>query len=244
MLLDEAPQRSCGELGVGLVEDHQARRRLADGHHRLLGDHRAGGVVGRAEEDDLGLAQADGLHRGVGVHGVVGVAAGTDETGAGNPRDVGVHRVGGLERHDLALRAAEGLHELLDNLVGAVGRPQALGQRAHVAGQALPQRGEVAVRVAVEAELSDPSRQILHEGGRRRVRAFVGVEADRDVELWRAVGVQVREVGPGRQPFAQFEVTHLQNAPPPRGRDWAAPRPRRRRRRGGGPLGATPGCRR
>src|SRR5690606_16431395 len=97
-----------------------------------------------------------------------------------------------------AAGAAEGLEDLLDDLVGAVGRPHLLGGQAvaQVGGQLGAELDGVPVGVAVElaGDPADSLRQVGDQGGGRRVRVLVGVEPDRDVDLRRAVGALAAQV--------------------------------------------------
>src|SRR2546427_590118 len=96
-----------------------------------------------------------------------------------------------------------------DDLVGAVGHPDALGEGPDALCQALPQLAELTVGVAVEvAQAPYAPCEVLHEVLRRRVRALVGVEPHRHVHLRRPVGGQIRKVGPRRHALAQLPVAH------------------------------------
>ena len=109
-----------------------------------------------------------------------------------------MHRVGRLEAERGAARAAERLEQLLYDLVGAVRRPHLLGGDAvaEVVGEVLAQLDGVPVGVAVERarDARDRVRDRRAQALARRVRVLVGVELDGDVELRRAVGVQVPQV--------------------------------------------------
>ncbi len=188
------------ELDVRLVDHHQAGpgglRGLVQPQHGVGGDGGPGRVVRRADEQHVRPVLGDRRDGGVQVDGEVVVARAGDPAGAGAPGDQRVHRVRGLEAERGATGAAEGLQQLLEHLVGAVGGPDVLpgdgeaGGPGQVAGQALAQLDRVPVGVAVEVAgglgdpLGDPRDQLLGE----RVRVLVGVQLDRDVELGGAVG--------------------------------------------------------
>src|SRR5580704_15252425 len=76
-----------------------------------------------------------------------------DPPGRRRLRDQRVHRVRRLEAERAAAWPAEGLQQLLDDLVRAVGRPGA-GPRqavAEITGQRGPQGYRVPVRIAIQA---------------------------------------------------------------------------------------------
>ena len=156
------------------------------------------GLLGEVTKTTSGLCRRHLL--GGGAQAVVGVAGAGDPPGAGGQRDQRVHRVGRLEPERGAARPAEGLQQLLDDLVGAVGRPGVgLGEPvAEVGGQVLAQLHRVPVGVAVqrarhrEHRVRDRPLQLLA----RAVGVLVGVELDRHVELGRAVRVKASQVVP------------------------------------------------
>src|SRR5207344_1536059 len=95
---------------------------------------------------------------------VVGTG-GLQPVGLGSVGDDGVHRVGGDEADRAAARTAERLQQLLQDLVGTVGRPEVLGgQRdpglgAEIGGQVGAQQDGVAVRVPVQVGGGVPHRR-------------------------------------------------------------------------------------
>lgn len=197
---------AVAELDVRLVGDDHGRlgvlRGLVEGADRVGGDRVAGGVVGGGDEDDVGAVLGDGPG-GVGlVEGEVVAAGSVDPAGAGAPGDERVHRVRGLEAERGAAGAAEGLEELLDDLVGAVGGPdvrqghRVLAGTGEVGGERGAQLDGVPVGVAVQLPggLADALGDPLDQGVGQRVGVLVGVQPDGDVELRGAVG----------RPAAQF----------------------------------------
>src|SRR5690606_19109833 len=141
---------------------------------------------------------------------VVGVAFRGDP-GAADPRgDDGVHRVGGREAEHTASGTAEGLQELLDDLVRAVGGPDVVAAEAvtEVAGQRLTERRELAVGVAVRRQhgVRERGDDVAGDGLGDRVRVLVDVEGVAHVLLRRPVGgespqvVTDRQVGEGGHP--------------------------------------------
>lgn len=203
------------ELAVRLVDhDHRRLRGLRGVVQREDGrgvDGGAGGVVGRGDEDDVGTLPGDHLACRVHVDGEVLVARPGDPAGSGAPGDEGVHGVRGLEADRGTAGAAEGLQQLLEHLVGAVGRPDVgaadlvPGGAAEVAGQLGAELDGFPVGVAVEVTggLADPLRDPVDQRLGERVRILVGVQPDRYVELGGAVRglaaqfVPDREVVPG-----------------------------------------------
>ncbi len=95
---------------------------------------------------------------------------------------------------------AEGLEDLLEDFVGAVGCPDVLGAEpvAEVFRQGFAEFGEFAVRIAVEA--GGGLGHGLGDGGpdirRHAMGVLVDVEQDGDVQLRRTVGGQAPQVGP------------------------------------------------
>jgi hypothetical protein len=195
--------RLVGELGVGLVDDGDA----ADGPLRLddaaqvgeRGDP-AGRVVGRGDEDEVGFLLRDLCHSLVHVDGEVRPDA--RETGyveelrlraGGEDR---VHRVAGGEAHHRAARSTEGLQQLLQDLVGAVGGPHLVagdldpGLARDIGGEFIAQFHGVPLRIAVQGrgQAADLGDEIRHESLARRVRVLVRVELVGDGELRGTVG--------------------------------------------------------
>lgn len=190
---------AVAELDVRLVDDDHRRlgglRGVVQRQDRLARDRVARGVVGGGDEDDVGPVLGDRLLGGRDVDREVVVAGAGDPAGAGAARDEAVHRVRRLEADRRTARSAEGLQQLLDDLVGAVGRPH-VGQGDLVAGgvrqvlrELRAQLHGVPVRVAVEVPgrlthpLGDPLDQRLGQG----VGVLVGVQPYGDVQLGRAV---------------------------------------------------------
>jgi hypothetical protein len=200
-----------GELGVGLVDDDDGAICCGVG---TLDDverqRRAGGVVRRAQEDDV---RVDRAHlRGDVVRVEVEVAgrrtpAAVDPRAAGAAADDRVHRVGRREAQGRAAGACKGLQQLLQHFVRPVRRPHLLRRQvvAEVDGQGLAQRRELAVGVAVERAhdmghgLDDGDRDGLGDV----VGVLVGVQAHRHVDLRRPV----RSAAP--QVVAQRQVVEL-----------------------------------
>ena len=133
------------------------------------------------------------------------------------PREMSaVHRVRRLEADRGAAGSAEGLQELLDDLVGAVGRPD-VGQADLVSGRVRQILGElraqlhgVPVRVAVEVpgRLAHPLGDPLDQRLGQRVGVLVGVQPYGDVELGRAVGGLAAQLVPYGE-IVDDEVGHL-----------------------------------
>ena len=205
------------ELGVGLVDDHDAARDGADRLDRVEADGRARRVVGGAEEDDVGVEPLDGRDDGGGAQAELVVALRRDPLGARARRDDRVHRVGGREAEHAATRAAEGLQQLLDDLVGAVRGPHllALDTLAQIGGEVLAQRRELAVGVPV-----DGAQRVLDRGGHvrdddlgNRVRVLVDVESDAHGLLRGSVG------GLPAQVVADRKVVEARHSPIVDGRE-------------------------
>ncbi len=188
------------ELDVRLVDhDHRRLRRLrglVQREDRLGRDRVARGVVGGGDEDDVGTVLGDRLLGGRDVDREVLVPGTGDPARARAARDEPVHRVRRLEADRGAAGPAEGLEQLLDDLVGAVGRPD-VGQADLVAGGVRQVLGEpgaqldrVPVRVAVEVagRVTDPLGDALDQRLGQRVGVLVGVQPYGDVQLGRAVG--------------------------------------------------------
>ena len=85
---------------------------------------RAGRVVRRAQEDDVGAASLDLGRRALGVDGEVVPTLARDPGGAGAAGQQRVHRVRRREPERGAPGTAEGLQDVLQDLVGAVRRPE------------------------------------------------------------------------------------------------------------------------
>ena len=139
------------------------------------------------------------------------------ESRAGAGRQQRVHRVGRREAERGAAGAGEGLQDLLDHLVRAVGGPQlTAGQAvAEVPGQVRAQRHRVPVGVAVQpAALSCTACAIeAISRGRQRIGILVGVQHERNVQLRRAVGPHAAQFRTQRQ---QLQADFGQRRRPPR----------------------------
>ena len=178
-----------GELVVRLVDDHDGLAGLAglvDGFHHVQAQAGAGGVVGRAEEHDVRLEFPDLAGSGFGAQAVVLRALADDVFGVRSAGQQRVHGVRGREAQRLAAGPAEGLENLLEDLVGAVGGPDVLGAKpvAEVFGQGFPEFGEFPVRIAVEAR--GGLGHGLGDGGpdisRHAMGVLVDVEQDGDIQ--------------------------------------------------------------
>jgi hypothetical protein len=114
-----------------------------------------------------------------------------------------VHGVAGVEPERSPARAAEGLQQLLDDLVRPVGGPQVAGGQPvpEVVGQVLAQLDGVPVWVAVQGRRGPGHRvgdgPLQRAAG--RVGVLIGVQPDRHVDLRRAVRMQVFQVIPNGQ---------------------------------------------
>ncbi len=199
------------ELAVRLVDDDHRRlgrlRGVVQREDALGVDGGAGGVVGGGDEDDVGALPRDDRAGGVDVDGEVLVARSGDPAGAGAAGDEGVHGVRGLEADRGASGSAEGLQQLLEHLVGTVGRPHVgggdlvSGGTGEVAGELGAELDGVPVGVAVEVAggLADPFGDPVDEGVGERVRVLVGVQPDGYVELGGAVrGLAAQLVADGQ----------------------------------------------
>lgn len=187
------------ELSVRLVDDDHRRLgrlgRVVQREHGLRVDGGAGGVVGGGDEDDVGAELGDDRAGGLDVDGEVLVARSGDPAGAGTAGDEGVHGVRGLEADRGAAGSAEGLQQLLEDLVGAVGGPYVGGRdrvpggAGEVAGQFGTEFDGVPVGVAVEVAggLADPLGDPVDERLGQRVGVLVGVQPHGYVELRRPV---------------------------------------------------------
>ncbi len=92
------------------------------------------GLFGLVRNITSGARSASRRGRGRDVDGEVGPARGGQPVGAGAAGDERVHRVRRLEADRDPARAAEGLQQLLEDLVGAVGRPQVRAGERHAGG--------------------------------------------------------------------------------------------------------------
>jgi len=114
-----------------------------------------------------------------------------------------MHGVGGLEAERGPARAAERLIELLDDLVGPVGRPGLLGRHAvaQIGGQIVAQYHGVPVGIPVQHRGFGSSRlsDVPDERVRRAEGVLVGVQADPRGDLRRTVGRAAEQVVPQRR---------------------------------------------
>ena len=113
-----------------------------------------------------------------------------------------------------AAGAAEGLEDLLEHFVGAVGGPDVLRAQsvAKVLGEGFAQFGELAVRIPVQSGsggadgLGDGRADI----GRDPMGVLVDVEQDGDVQLRRAIRAQATQIGSEGQSVEALKlVSHV-----------------------------------
>ena len=143
VLLQQCHRRGgIGKLGVGFIDNHNARRGIKNGANVIEAGHAAGGVVGGGDENNVGLFLRDGAQRCVHVNvKVLPDAGAVEKVCVGARGEDGVHGVTGLESQSGAPRPTECLQELLEYFVGTVGGPQVLmcdghaGLRGDVFGQ-------------------------------------------------------------------------------------------------------------
>ena len=122
-----------GKLVVRLVDDHDGLARFAGLVHSLddvQAEAGAGGVVRGAQEHDVRLELADLAGGRFGTQPVVGGAGSGDVRGVRAGGQQRVHGVRGREPEGGAARAAEGLEDLLEHLVGAVRGPDVVRSQA------------------------------------------------------------------------------------------------------------------
>ena len=238
------------ELGVRLVHDDDPGRSVDEASEVVWIEDCPVGLLGLVRNVTSGARSASSA-----------AAAGTS-TARSAPRGAGSHSVrvppamiGCIEYEGTnptrqPSGPAEGLQELLEDLVGAVGGPDVRRSSAahpcggQVRGEVGAQRDGVAVRVAVQLARRPRGRRggdVGDQLGRRRVRVLVRVEPDRDVELRGAVGGLPPQVVAQRErssvtspatvvdePGSSTAVTALPGTgPSPPGRARAGP-PRRR----------------
>ncbi len=107
-----------------------------------------------------------------------------------------MHRVGRREAQRAAAGPAEGLQQLLNDLIRPVGSPHVRHGQGHtgapgeVTGQVGAQRDGVPVGVTVQVTglLLHCGGNVGDQGGRRRVGVLIGVQPHRHVELRCTVG--------------------------------------------------------
>ncbi len=178
--LDRAGLRR--ELAVGLVDDQDAAglrcQRLQQGPQVIERNALSRRVVRAGDEDDVRIVFLDRGRGDVRVEAEVVGAVGLQPPGLGAVGDDRVHRVRRHEADCAAARTAERLQQLLQDLVGTVGRPDVLdadgdaGLRRQVGGQVGAQRDRVAVGIAVQLRGRRP-----HRLGRRRRSAPASADA-------------------------------------------------------------------
>ena len=181
------------ELDVGLVDDdeHAGGHVVEEPQQLGMRDHRAGGVVGGADDDDLG---AVGDRRAHGVEPVTGVVVerDLDRAGARERRDDRV----GLERpprvDDLVARVAGGRDDLAEDTDRTGAGGDVLGRDPEGVGERLGELGDGHVGVAVDR----PSRLAHHLEDRwqRRIGVLVGRDLVCRDPLGRGRGL-ARDVG-------------------------------------------------
>ena len=113
-----------------------------------------------------------------------------------------MHRIRRHEPERTAAGTAEGLQQLLQNLVGTVCRPEVLDAELHTGGPGqgggeVGTEGDgIAIGIAVQLSggLAHRRGDIVDQGRRRRVRVLVGVEDHRNPELRCAISALATEV--------------------------------------------------
>ena len=204
--LEGARRARARELDVRLVDDDDGvRRRVVDGAHDVVAHRGARRVVRRADEHDVRTVLAHLLDCEVDVEVVdalTTIAQAVDPCRSRAARDDRVHRVARREAERDAARATEGLHDVAEHLVAAVGGPDLLDRQPdarhaiEVVGEGRAQFGELAVRVAVQPArgLLDSLDDAAHDRLRHVVGRLVRVERDGHVELRRAVRALASQV--------------------------------------------------
>ena len=193
------PRVAGRELLIGLVDDHDAVGGVVHCFDDVEPEGGAGRIVRRAQEHDVGPGLRDlrgGVLRG---ERVVHPARAGHVRRAGRTGQQRIHRVGRGEPERGASRAGERLQQVLQHLVGAVGRPDLIGGETvtEVIGEALAQRGELAVRVAVDLaqRARDAVEDVVGDLFRDRMGVLVDVQRDRQRRLRRTVRRETAEVG-------------------------------------------------
>ncbi len=189
-LLQVARQAAaCGELArkfdIGLVDDHdrsagQLRRNAQDG---LLVQEIAGGIVRRAQEQQLHLGRAALQHRRL-IQRKVWEQRYGDDFRALNARCHGVHAESrGAHHHRVASRAAERTNQQINSLVATAADEELVRPDAIQLGQSADQLVRLRLRVPVQTRF----RLIAERSPRKLVRVqalqtrlpggvFVGLE--------------------------------------------------------------------
>ena len=185
-----------GELAIGFVDDQDPGCRVQQpaqiGQRNTLSRR----VIGAGDEHHVGPALDDRRDRGIGVEAEVRGARRLDPFGVGAVGDDRVHRIRRDEADRAASRTAEGLQQLLQDLVGSICRPEVFhaepdpGLHAEVGGQVGAQRHRVAVGIAVQVDgrIAHRGDDVVDERLAGRVRVLVGVQPHRNRQLRRAVG--------------------------------------------------------
>ena len=190
-------RRGRRELAVGLVDDHERRRQRArhldDRGQRLCVPGR---VVRRAHDHDVGGRRHDVGDLRRTEHEVVAEREVLD-LGVRQAAQARVQQVGRLEHRGAPARSSVGLEQLGEHLVRPVRGPDPVDRVHRGRGELGQQPPHLAVGVAVQREVADRRRELLHERLGQRVRAFVRVQPHGHVELRRVVDLDVAEARPG-----------------------------------------------
>ena len=203
VVAEQRDGREVGELPVGLVDTEQAAVRRREFEHpsdRCFRIDDAGRVVGRAEEHDIrSVFDDDSLHF-VEIEREVVVAFAFDDRSTGDAAEMAVQRIGRFKDGGAATRTGEGQQQCLQDLVGTVGGEDLRSGKAVVRADARAELRCAALRIAVPGDLRDTRGDSVGEAFRRRLRTFVGVEPDIDVDLGRVVARHQRNGLAGRGP--------------------------------------------
>jgi hypothetical protein len=156
----------------------------------------SGRVVGAGDEHHVRPAVGDGGDGGIDVEAEVVGADSLEPVGVSAVGNDRVHREGRHESDRAAARAAERLQQLLQDLVGTVGRPEVFqtelgaGLRGEVAGQITAQGHRVAVGVTVQVggRLLHRPHHVVDQRPGGRVWILVGVQPHRNRQLRCTIG--------------------------------------------------------
>jgi hypothetical protein len=215
--LPAGQQRQCAwrpvvcELVVRLIHNDDGLACftcLVHGLHDIQPQPGPRGIVGRTEENDVGLQFLDLPSCGFGAEAVAFGAFTDDIFGVRSAGQQRIHGVRGRKAESCASGTAKGLEDLLEHLIRAVRGPEVglIQAVAQVFRQRFAQFRELPVRVAVQARGGFGYRRA---DGRPHVRRdtmgiLVDVQEDGDVQLWRTVGGKPAEVAAEGKPVQAF----------------------------------------
>ena len=124
----------------------------------------------------------------------IGLSLAFDQRGSGDARDVAVQLIGRLEGRHRASGAGEGEEDRLEDFVAAVGHENHRGRHTMEFADGGPQSTGRTIRIPIPLNRIDGRCKFASEVGWRTDRCLVRVQADANIDLWRVIALEDRQI--------------------------------------------------